>query len=142
MSIWTDMIKYRAKNEEFFYDVSSKQMQEHLYQIENQEPTLEYVEFFKFMPKLDGQIQFRIDTKTVGSGYIRRITIVLKQNNSIIFESEELTGDWSNIFQVKAFNQYSIEFKNNIVIGGVPIPDIVNLVYGTRNKEQDIQVLT
>ena len=37
---------------------------------------------------------------------------------------------------------YSIEFKNNEVIGYIQIPDSVNLIYGTRSKAQDIQVLT
>lgn len=141
MSIWTDMIKYRAKNEEFFYDISGEKMQEHLYQIENQEPTLEYVEFFKFMPKLDGQIRFYINIKRVEIGHVRTITFVLKQNNSIIFESEELQSGWGYTFHLKAFNQYSIEFKNNVVSGSVPIPDNVKLIYGTRSKAQDIQVL-
>ena len=137
MNIWIEMAKYRVTSEEFFYEIGSD-LTDRKYINIDVTPSSEYKTFFTFVPKLSGKILLIVEYSGSGTS----INMLLKENDMII---NELKNDgYFGEVNIKAFNKYTLEFKNDAIEGVASrVPKRVALDYGIRRSiSQDMVVLT
>lgn len=125
MSIWTDMIKYNAKNQKLVYDSNAEDFELMKQRVEfgNLESITEYTDLTSFTPKLSGEIQVYFQASKLedgGNGNVNRVYVRILKGNELIF-GDYLGGtvkSTSKIISVDAFNRYTIQYKNEYQADG------------------------